>query len=150
MPDGRLECDPAAEGVAHDVRWSDPEVLHEGCDVVGHQLDAEGSMDVGGPAVTLQIDGDDLPTFGERREIGAKHLDRSQTAVQQNEGAARAANLVVKLDPVHLGVAAARWPASAPHGLTCACAWAAAKMVQGTAAPRRRSRNEICCAWNAL
>jgi hypothetical protein len=45
--------------------------------------------------------------FGERREIGAKHLDRSQTAVQQNEGSARAANLVVKLDPVHLGVAAA-------------------------------------------
>ena len=56
VPDRDLQGHPAAEGVADHVRLLQAEVVDEGGDVVGHQPDVERPVDVGGPAVPLQVD----------------------------------------------------------------------------------------------
>ena len=58
--DGGEERDPAAERVADDVRLVEPEVVDERRDVVGHEPDVDRPVDVGGPAVALEVDGDHL------------------------------------------------------------------------------------------
>jgi hypothetical protein len=69
-----------------------------------HQLGADRTIDVRGSAVALQVDADDLPTLGERGEVGAERLDRAEAAVQQDERAARSVDLVVELDAIHVCV----------------------------------------------
>ena len=58
--DGRPERDPAAERVADDVGLVEPEVIDERRDVVRHEPRVDGSVDVGRPAVALEV-GDDDP-----------------------------------------------------------------------------------------
>ena len=53
MANRRLESHAAAKRVAHDVGLVEPEMPDECRDVVGHQLDAERPVDVGGSAVAL-------------------------------------------------------------------------------------------------
>src|SRR5438045_1668886 len=96
----------ATERVAHHVRPVQLQVFDERGDVVGHELRLERSIDVGRTAVALQIDGDDLPTLRERRQVGTKHRARAQSAVQQDERITRSLDLVVELDAVHVGVVA--------------------------------------------
>jgi hypothetical protein len=60
MPHRRQQGHPAAERVAHHVRLAGPEVIDQRRDVIGHEPDVERPVDVGGPAVPLQVDGDDL------------------------------------------------------------------------------------------
>ena len=43
---------------------------NESCDIVGHQLDAEGSIDVGRPPMALQIDGDDSRPLASAARLG--------------------------------------------------------------------------------
>ena len=45
----------AAERVADDVRPVEPEVVDERRDVVGHEPDVDRPVDVGGPAVALEV-----------------------------------------------------------------------------------------------
>src|SRR3989442_12276693 len=71
----------------------------------------------------LQVDGDDLPAFGERREVGAEHLDRSETAVQQDERSAGAVGLVIELDAVHVRVVAHTVRLTSPGALRGARDW---------------------------
>jgi len=44
--------------------------------------------------MSLQIDDDDLPALRERREVGAEHRRRAETAVQQDERVPCSVNLV--------------------------------------------------------
>ena len=89
-------------------------------DIVGHQRGAERSIDVSRPAVALEVDADDLPSPGERGEIGAEHLDRAEPAVQQDERPARSMDLVVELDAVHVRVAADALRFAPPGALSVA------------------------------
>src|SRR5438445_678117 len=73
--------------------------------------------------VALQIDGDELPAFGERREVGAEHLDRSETAMQQDERSAGSVGLVIELDAVHVRVVAQAIRLASPGALRGARAW---------------------------
>src|SRR5688572_21142536 len=75
-------------------------MLDERRDIAGHQFRAERSIDIGGPAVALQIDTDDLPPLRERRKIGTEHLGRAEPAVQEDERPAGPVDLVVELDAV--------------------------------------------------
>jgi hypothetical protein len=83
MPDGGLQGD-AAQGVAHDVGLFETEVLDQSTDVVRHRLESHWTVDVCRTPVGLQIDGDDLPAFREQRQHLAEHLDRADTAVEQD------------------------------------------------------------------
>ena len=120
VPDGGLQRHAAAERIAHDVGGCETQVLDQGGDVVGHQRDAQGAIDVGRAPMALQVDGDHLAALGERREVGAKHLDGAETAVQQDERSARAVALVVQLDAVHVGVMAGAIRLAPPGALCCA------------------------------
>ena len=73
-------------------------------DVAGHQLGAERSIDVGRPAVPLQVDADDLPALRQRRKVGAEHLGRTETAVQEDQRPTTSVNLVVELDAIDVRV----------------------------------------------
>src|SRR5207249_5714819 len=90
--------------VAHDVGSLELQMPDEGRDVARHELRADRPIDVGCSAVALQVDADDLTAFRERREVGAEHLDGAETAVQQDQRPARAVDLVVELDVVHVRV----------------------------------------------
>src|SRR5206468_10385091 len=89
---------------AHDVGPLELQMRDEGRDLVRHQLRADRPIDVGGSAVALHIDADDLPAFCERREVGAEHLYGAETAVQQDHRPARAVDLGVESDAVHVCV----------------------------------------------
>jgi hypothetical protein len=54
-------------------------------DVVGHQPDVERPVDVGGPSVALEIDGDDLVVRGVERHDGLE-IDPDPSAVEGTSG----------------------------------------------------------------
>ena len=63
-----------------------------------------GPIDVGGPAVALQVDRDHLVVRGERRQHRPEHLARPEPAVEQDQRPAGAVGLVVEVDAVDVGV----------------------------------------------
>ena len=60
MPDRGEEGDAATERIAHDVRPAQPEMADQRRDVVAHQADVDRPVDVGGPAVALEVGDDHL------------------------------------------------------------------------------------------
>ena len=107
---------PATERVADDVRLVQPEVVDERGDVVGHQPDVDRSIDVGGAAVALQVDGDDLVALRERGKNRPEHLARPEPAVQQDQRPPGPDRLVVEIDAVDLGVLAGALGLGRPIG----------------------------------
>ena len=119
--DRRAERHAAAERVADDVRLVEPEVVDQRRDVVGHQPHVDRSVDVGGAAVPLQVDGDDLVALGQRGQDRPEHLARPEPAVQQDQRPPGPVGLVVEVDAVDLGVlagalrvASSQWSRRAP------------------------------------
>ena len=106
VANGRQKCNAAAERVAHDVHAAQTEVLDERRDVVGHERNAERTIDIRCTPMSLQIDADHLTVRGERAEVRAKHLDGAKPAVQKDQWASLAVSLIVELDPVDVGVIA--------------------------------------------
>ena len=100
------ERDAAAERVADEVGLLEPEVVDEGRDVVGHEPDVDRPIDVGGAAVPLEVDRDDLVALGQRREDRPEHLARAEPAVEQDQRPPGPVGLVVEVDAVDLGVSA--------------------------------------------
>ena len=102
------EGDRGAHAVAEDVGLGHPELAEQRRGVVGHVLDAQRAVDVGGVAVRLLLDGDHPPVLGERgeqlREVDA---DPGERAVQQHQRAPGlgTVHLVVHLQAVHRRVA---------------------------------------------
>ena len=79
-------------------------MVDERGDVVGHQPHVERPVDVGGPAVPLQVDDDDLVVVGQGGKDRPEHLTRAEAAVQQDHRASRPVRLVVQVDAVDVGV----------------------------------------------
>ena len=57
---GRMKRHTTAERIADQVGLLEAQLVDEGRDVVGHQLSVDWAIDVSGPAVSLQVGGDDL------------------------------------------------------------------------------------------
>ena len=72
------------------------------------KIGAQRPVDVGRPAVALQVRHDDLVVVRERRQERAEHLARAEAAVQQDQRPTGAVDLVVEVDPVDVGVARRR------------------------------------------
>jgi hypothetical protein len=107
MSHGEFETDGATHAVANDVDECDADRLQQRGDVVCHVRVGQWTDDVGGAAVTLQLDSNHAVLRGERREQpGEAALDCAHRAVQQNERGAVAVGLVVELEPVDRRVAA--------------------------------------------
>jgi hypothetical protein len=62
VPDGELQGNTTAEGIAHDVGLLKTKP-NKGGAVVCHQLEAQGAIDVGISAMSLQVDGDDAASL---------------------------------------------------------------------------------------
>ena len=75
------KSDAAAQRVPHDVGLFEVELLDQGDDVFGHRLDTDRAIDIRGPTMSLQIDGNDSVPLGECRQIRTEHLDGPETAV---------------------------------------------------------------------
>jgi hypothetical protein len=80
------------------------EVVDKRCDVIGHQPHVDRPVDVGGPAMPLQVHRDDLVVLGQRGQDRPEHLARPEPAVQQDHRPARAVRLEVEVDVVDIGV----------------------------------------------
>jgi hypothetical protein len=65
---GCLERDPTAERVAHEVRPDQPEVVGQSGDVVGHEADVNRPIDIGSPAMPLQVNRYDLVALRQHRK----------------------------------------------------------------------------------
>ena len=89
VADGELQGDAAAHAVADDVGVLDAEVSEQGGRVVGHLLVGDRAVDVGGVAVALQLDHDDLSGLGEPGQDRSQRVDRHVGAVQQEQRRAR-------------------------------------------------------------
>jgi hypothetical protein len=90
-------------------------VSDQGRYVVGHRLVGHGTVYVGGVAVRLEVDGDDLSALGKLLQVRAEHLARSYAAVEQDQRFSVAVYLVVQLYVVYWGVSGLR---------ICACHFA--------------------------
>ena len=88
----------AAHAVADDVGLRDAEVLHQGGDIIGHLLVAEGAVDdVGGVPMALELDGDDLVGLGQGGQDRSPQVDRPKGAMEQDQRLTAAVDLVVHL-----------------------------------------------------
>src|SRR5829696_3030348 len=107
MVEGDLEGHRRPRAVAEQVGRADAQVAQEGGGVVGPVADAQGPVDVGGVAVGLLLDRDDLAVPGQAGEDPAEvDPDGGQVAVEQDQRPpAAAVDLVVHLEPVDRGVA---------------------------------------------
>ena len=65
----------------------------------------EGTINIRGVAVSLQIDGDHLTAFRELRQDGAKHIARAKSAVNQDQGLALLVDFVIHLQAVNFRIA---------------------------------------------
>src|SRR5690606_12923959 len=61
-------------------------------------------VNVGCRAMSLQVNGDHLPAFGQGGKHGAEHLDGSESSVQEHQRLPCTVNLVVEVDAVDVGV----------------------------------------------
>ena len=77
-------------------------------------------VDVRGPPVSLEVDGDHLVALGQRGQDRPEHVAGAEPAVQQDQGRAGAVGLVVQVDAVDLGVPAGALDRVAPlrHGVS--------------------------------
>src|SRR5579871_6181771 len=101
MLNGEAEGCSAAERIAEEIKALEAELFGHGRDVVGHELAAKGAIDIGGMAVALQVDRNDLPVLGECGQDRIEHSGGPQTAMQQDQRVARSVNFVIELDTVH-------------------------------------------------
>ena len=76
-------------------------------------LDADRAIDVGRPAVALEVRRDDLVAVRQGRQDRAEHLARAEAAVEEDERAPGSPCLVVDVEAVDVGVLAgagrSRW-----------------------------------------
>src|SRR5258706_11057 len=100
MPERDLQTNPATKRKAHDVGVLEAEVLDEYGDIVGHRLEAQRPVDVGGAPVALQVDGDDLPPSGKNGQDRVEHGHADHAAMEQYHRIAVAPDLVVELEAV--------------------------------------------------
>jgi hypothetical protein len=94
-------------------------MVNERGDVVGHQPDVDRSIDVSGPAVSLQVDRHYLVALRELTQDSPKHLARPQSAMEQDERPPAPMSLEIEVDAVDLGVLAGALGVSGPsagHG----------------------------------
>ena len=82
-------------------RWS----MRRG-DVVGHEPEVDRPIDVGGPAVRLEVGRDDLVLLCQRREGRPEHLAGSEPAVEQDHRPPLAVDFVVQVKAVDVCVGA--------------------------------------------
>jgi hypothetical protein len=61
MADSGAQGYIAAKRLTHNVGLSNPEMLDQRGDVVGHRREAQGAVDIGGATVGLQINNNHLP-----------------------------------------------------------------------------------------
>jgi hypothetical protein len=107
MADRELEPDAAPHAVAKHVRRLDAQQAKETCHVFGHISKRERSFNIGGVAVTLQLDGDYSEGRSQRgQQILEAALDCAEGAVEENERSASTMDLVVDVHPVHGGIRA--------------------------------------------
>jgi hypothetical protein len=67
-----------------------------------HLLDAQRAIDVGRAPVSLQLEGDDLPSLGKsRQKLSERRADCRKCAVKQNQRRSGAVDLVIHLETVH-------------------------------------------------
>jgi hypothetical protein len=89
-------------------------VVDERRDVIGHEPHVERSVDVGGAAVALEVDDDDLVALGQGGKGRPEHLARPEPAVQQDHRPPGPVGLEVEVDAVDLGVLAVAVRLSCP------------------------------------
>ena len=84
MLDRHPQRHSAAKREAHNHRALQTKTLDQGGNVVRHRLESHLTISGWGPAMRLEVDADDLAAGGQELHVGAEHLDRAETAMQQD------------------------------------------------------------------
>src|SRR5258705_11756475 len=108
MLDRRADCTSAAERMADQVGFRNPEMVEQRRDVVAHCDEGHRPVRVRRAAVALHLHRDHLPYLRQRLYPSLHLADRRQPAMDQHQRFALAVDLVIELDAVHISVAAAR------------------------------------------
>lgn len=108
MPNGGLEPDATTQGKAEHVGPFESEVRDQGGDIVGHQLEAEWALDVGGVAMSLQLNSDHTPLRGKLWHKLAHPLDGGEGSRKHHQRLPAPVDLVIKVQTVDRGIAARR------------------------------------------
>src|SRR5262245_49374895 len=104
MAQTQLQCNAAAKAVAVHVRSIDSEMVQERGDVVGEHLVREGTADVGGMPMTLELDRNHSVTRRERPHQTSHQPHGHVRARQYDQGLADTVSLVIHLEPVDMRV----------------------------------------------
>ncbi len=83
---GEVEGDDGAVRPADEIGLGDVELVHEGEDVVGHEVVAVGAGVAGAAAVTSAVDGEDAVRGREGSDLIAPVLLVGESAVQEEDG----------------------------------------------------------------
>src|SRR5438128_96788 len=102
----RNAAPPPSVRIADKIGPVDAEPLHQRRDILRHQFEAQGTIDVSGAPSGLHRDRDDLPAFRECRQQGSEHLTGAAVAVQQDQRIPSAVGLVIHFEAVYDSVTA--------------------------------------------
>ena len=91
-------------------------MLDQARDVVGHEARVDRPVDVGRPAVPLQVGEDELVAPGQGGQGRPEQLTRPEAAVQQDQRSTCAMDLVVHVQAIDVGVLADDLGITAPVG----------------------------------
>jgi hypothetical protein len=110
VADRDVERDGGAIRIAPDVGLLDAQFVERLDHVVGEQVVVQGPVDIGRAAVALEVEADDPPIFGQRRDQHAERVvDRREGTMQQHQRhPALAVAFVVHVEAVDVDVSGGR------------------------------------------
>jgi len=108
MLDRRPDRAGRAERMADHIGAGDPEMVHQRRNVIAQRLELHRSVGVRRATVALHLHRDHLPRRRQHLQPSPHLTDGGQPPMDQHHGLARAVDLVIEPDAVHLGEAASR------------------------------------------
>ena len=108
MPDGGLQRDATSQGIAEEVGLFESQGRNQCSDIVRHRLEGQRAIDVGGMAVSLQLDSNDASRRGKLCYQLSYRFNGPESTRKYHQRLPVAVELVVEIQTIDSCVAAPR------------------------------------------